>query len=101
MKNAASTVAGLLLFADLDRAAALRCFNIVQAYLLVCRDEGEKPAAIVLEYLDKPRGRNWLAAADWLLSFDPRSYLDRFRRDDDQPEDHVIDGTPDPLLPES
>lgn len=87
-----------------DQAALERAFQVVRAYLRCCESEGESPAAIVRSYLDRKDGREWSKAAAWILDFDPRPYLDGFRRrgDDDEDEEVGEDGPgyPDPRTPE-
>lgn len=87
-----------------DQAASERAHKIVLAYLKCCESEDESPAAIIRSYLDRKEGREWFKAAAWILDFDPRPYLDGFRRRGDEDEDEDLDeggpGYPDPQTPE-
>ena len=73
------TIQALLAAQAADYTAICRAHDIVRAYLLVCDQESEAPASMVLHYIGQDQARQWLEAATWILEFDARPYLNVFR----------------------
>lgn len=106
-----STYKRLLMYQGESYSKLVHAHEVVRAYLLTCRENAEEPAPMIVHLLDRPAetDRNWCEAADWILAFDSRAYLDvhrKGRRADYSDEleglmEDVSASEPDPELPES
>ena len=89
-----------------DYSRLVRAHEVVRAYLMVCVQAEEEPAAMVCHLLDQESAadRKWAEAADWILEFDPRPYLNVFRGVVDEDYTDEFEGQADEMdarLPES